>query len=244
MDTIKNLAATLFLIVLLTSNIGIIMEGLLVIFPPISNYNFAGNQTVELEDLDTGVLAVAADKMNAFYIGVENPITIAASGIEDQYLKLGIEGGKAVRGNGRGRYVIHCSKPGKATLKITNVKTGKYKRVDFRVKRLPDPIVRLGTKTDGLMGAGEFRAQLGLIAQLDNVDMDLRCTIGGYDLYYTCKGCDPIQLQGQGGRFTGTVADVIRRAKPGDQYAFTNVKANCPGDVVARKINGLSFKIK
>lgn len=244
MNTIKTFAATLFLVVLLASNVGIIMESLLVIFPPNANYSFIGNTKTELEDLDTGVLAVAADKMNAFYVGVDNPITIAASTVEDKYLKLSIEGGKSVRSSGKGRYVIHCTKPGTATLKITNVKTGKSKTVDFRVKRLPDPIVRLGTKTDGLMGAGEFRAQLGLTAQLDNFDMDLRCKIGGYDLYYVCKSCDPVQLKGVGGRFTGAIADVIGRAKPGDQYVFTNVKANCPGDVVARRINGLSFRIR
>jgi len=242
MDTIKTISITTFFVVLLASNIGVVIESLLVIFPPSSSYNFTGNTTKKTADLDIGTLAVAADKMNVFYIGVDNPITIAASGIDSKNLSLAIEGG-TVQGNG-GRYVVSCNKPGKVDLIVTNRSTGKSKTVNFRVKRIPDPIIRLGKKIDGLMGSGEFRAQPGLTANLDNFDMDLSCKIQSYKLYYVCNRCDPIELEGSGGRFTGATLDAIRRAKPGDQYAFTDVRVRCPGDVAGRKVNGLSFKIR
>jgi hypothetical protein len=243
MDTIKTISITTFFIVLLASNLGIFVEGLLVIFPSSIGYSFAGNTTEKTADLEIGTLAIAADKMNVFYVGVENPITVAASGIDSKNLSLKAEGA-TVKTTGNGHYSVLCSTPGQVNLTVTNNSTGKSKSVNFRVKRIPDPVIRMGRKTDGFMSSGEFRAQLGLMANLDNFDMDLNCTIQSYTLYYVCKRCDPIELQGSGNRFTGMISNVIRRATPGDQYVFTEIKVRCPGDRVGRRVNGLSFKIK
>ncbi len=243
MDTIKSISITTFFIVLLASNLGIFIEGLLEIFPPSTGYSFTGNATKKTTDLDIGTLAIAADKMNVFYIGVENPITVAASGLDNKNLSLSADGA-IIKPTEAGQYSIVCSKPGRVDLTVTNKSTGNSKTVSFRVKRIPDPIVRMGRKIDGLMGSGEFKAQPGLTANLDNFDMDLKCTIQSYTLYYVCKRCDAVEMQGSGGRFTGQISTAIRQAKPGDQYAFTNVKVRCPGDVVSRRINGLSFKIR
>jgi hypothetical protein len=243
MDTIKSIGITTFFIVLMASNLGIVIEGLLVIFPPSTAYSFTGNTTKKTADIDIGILAIAADKMNVFYIGVENPITVAASGIANANLSLTTDGG-TIKKTGEGSYTVLCNQPGRINLTVTNKSTGKSKTVVFRAKRIPDPIIRMGRKIDGLMGSGEFRAQPGLTANLDNFDMDMNCVIQSYNLYYVCKRCDPIELQGSGARFTGRISTVIRQAKPGDQYAFTNVKVRCPGDAVGRRVNGLSFKIR
>ena len=243
MDTIKSISITTFFIVLLASNLGIIIEGLLVVFPPSAGYSFMGNTTKTTTDLDIETLAIAADKMNVFYIGVENPITVAASGISNENLSLSADGA-TIKPTRPGQYSIVCSQPGKVDLTVTDKRTGKSKTVNFRVKRIPDPVVRMGRKMDGLMGSGEFKAQPGLTANLDNFDMDLNCTIQSYTLYYVCKRCDAVEMQGRGGRFTGQISRVIRQAKPGDQYAFTDVKVRCPGDVAGRRVNGLSFKIR
>lgn len=243
MDTIKTISITSFFVLLLASNVGIVVESLLVLFPSNLSYSFAGNTTKKTADLDIGTLAVAADKMNVFYVGIDNPITVAASGVDGSNLAISAEGA-TVKKTGNGHYTVVCNKVGQSTLTVTNKNTGDSKLVNFRVKRIPDPVVRLGRRIDGLMGSGEFKAQLGLAAYLENFDMDAQCTIQSYRLYYVCKRCDAIELQGTGGRFTGGVASVISKAKPGDQYAFTNIKVRCPGDVIGRRVNGLSFKIR
>ena len=79
---------------------------------------------------------------------------------------------------------------------------------------------------------------------MDGFDFDARCSVQSYTLYYTRKRQDPVEIQGKGGRFTGNVLKVVRQAKPGSQYAFTNVKARCPGDSAGRRVNGLAFKIR
>lgn len=96
----------------------------------------------------------------------------------------------------------------------------------------------------GNITAAEFKAQLGLIAWLDDFDFDAKCSIDSYTLYYTPKRQDPVTLEAKGGRFDGLINQTIKRAKSGDQYAFVNVKVRCPGDEVGRKANSLYFKIK
>lgn len=96
----------------------------------------------------------------------------------------------------------------------------------------------------GNITAAEFKAQLGLIAWLDNFDFDAKCTVDSYTLYYTAKRKDPVMLTARGGTFKGTVHKIIKQADSGDQYTFTDVKVKCPGDVVGRPANSLYFKIR
>ncbi len=199
-----------------------------------------GESTFEYE-VGMRSATVSADKMNVFYIGVENPITVSAAGVPSAQLKVACSGAQ-MKGSGSKR-VITAKKPG--TAKITLSGGGlSATNFEFRVKRIPDPVVKLGRKVDGLMGSGEFRAQKGLLPTLENFDFEARCNIQSYTLYYTRKRKDPVELTGEGNSFKGNVSQVVRQAKPGDQYAFTNVKAKCPGDTVARRVNGLTFKIK
>jgi len=188
---------------------------------------------------------VSPDKMNVFYIGVDNPVTVAAAGVATSALRVTMTGGGGTLKKKSGTsYNVKVTKPGETKIIIKDTKKGKSFPFTFRSKRIPDPVVRLGKKQDGLMGSGAFRAQPGLIAWLDNFDFDAKCRVQSYTMYYTRKRQDPVEIKGKGGRFSGKSLTVVRRAKPGDQYAFTNVKARCPGDKAGRRVNGLSFKIK
>jgi len=186
---------------------------------------------------------VSADKMNVFYIGVENPVTVAAAGVSTSAMSVNMNGGSLKKKSGT-NYVATATKVGTATIVVKDTKKNKSFPFEFRVKRIPDPVVRLGKKTDGLIGSGEMKAQPGLAAWLDNFDFDAKCQVQSYTMYYTRKRQDPVEIEGKGGRFTGKVSSAIRQAKPGDQYAWTNVKARCPGDKAGRRVNGLAFKVK
>jgi hypothetical protein len=96
----------------------------------------------------------------------------------------------------------------------------------------------------GNITAAEFKAQLGLIAWLDDFDFDAKCSIDSYTLYYTAKRKDPVKLSARGGPFKGMVNKIIKQADSGDQYTFTDVKVKCPGDIVGRPANSLYFKIR
>jgi len=191
-------------------------------------------------------VAISADKMNVFYIGVDNPISVSAPGVSSNELSVSITGGNGKLEKLSGTTNSWNVKVDKPTddCKI-NVSAGSLKSSKtFRVKRIPDPVAKLGNKPDGEMGNGEFKVQRGLIAALENFDFDARCEIQSFNVVKVAKRSDPVTVENTGGTFKESAINLVQSAKPGDTYYFESVKARCPGDSAGRKINSLVFRIK
>lgn len=187
-------------------------------------------------------VAVSATKMNVFYIGVDNPVAVSASGVSSNDVRVNFSG--PISGSGSGsKWVVKGSKPGQAKITVT-AKGQTLGSFDFRVKKIPDPVAMLGKKEDGAMGNGEFKAQRGLIPVLKGFDFDAKCQIQGFKLVRVPKRQDPITIVNRGGKFAPDALRVVRQAKPGDSYYFQDVKGRCPGDKAGRKLNSLVFTIR
>ncbi len=186
-------------------------------------------------------VTVSAEKMNVFYIGVDNPVAVSAAGISSNDLSVSMTGGNIKR-VGKGNYVVTVDKPGEARVNVSG--GGLRDSKIFRVKRIPDPVARLSKSSGGQMGNGEFKAQGGVGAFLDNFDFDANCVIQGFNLVYVAKRQDPVESVNKGARYNDKSKRLVSRAKPGDIYYFDNVKARCPGDGAGRPINSMVFKIK
>lgn len=191
-------------------------------------------------------VAVSLDKMNVFYIGVENPISVSAAGVSSNDVHVtGNGGGISVKPAGGGKYIVSVTTPGEASLTVAG--GGASQTFQYRVKRIPDPNPRLGGNAKnkgGQMANGEFKAQGGIAALLENFDFDAKCDVVGFEVTYLPKRQDPITSQNSGARWSSQVQEYISKAKPGDSYFFDDVKCKCPGDPAARNIGGLAYKIK
>lgn len=187
-------------------------------------------------------IAVQLDKMNVFYIGVENPISVSAAGVSSNDVKVDASGVN-VANKGGGHFVVTATTPGECTLTVSA--PGVSQRFNYRVKRIPDPTPLLGAKHKSkAMANGEFKAQGGIAAVLESFDFDAKCDIAGFEVTYLPKRQDPITKQNSGARWNGDVQDWINKAKPGDAYFFDDIKCKCPGDAAARNLGGLAFKIR
>lgn len=190
--------------------------------------------------------AVQLDKMNVFYIGVDNPISVSVAGVSSNDIKLTASGVNIAKGSGAGKYVVTATTPSNDA-SITVSGGGVTQKFPYRVKRIPDPNPRLGgnpKNKGGTMGNGEFKAQGGMSAILEGFDFDATCSVVGFEMTYLAKRQDPISRVNSGAKWSGDVGDFIQKAKPGDAYFFDEVKCKCPGDVAARNIGGISYKIK
>lgn len=186
--------------------------------------------------------AVSADKMNVFYIGVDNPVTVSASGVSSNDVRVTFDG--PISGTGRGSsWVVKGSRPGEASIRVSanGQSLGSF---PFRVKRIPNPEARLSGKNGGQMGTGEFRAQGGVGAFLDNFDFEATCTVSGFTIVHVPKRQDAVPVVNRGARYSAEARRIVDRASPGDIYYFDNVRAKCPGDETTRKINSMVFKIQ
>ncbi len=210
---------------------------------PLSGEKMSGNSEFEYE-VGVRSASVSADKMNVFYIGVDNPVSVSVAGAPSNSVKASCSGCN-MNGSG-GKFTVTASKPGDATINVTaqGFPSTPFK---FRIKRIPNPVPVLGAgpnKNGGLMGNGEFKAQGGLAAILEGFDFDAKCKIQGYELTRVAKRQDPVSSVNPGARYGGDAKRLVNAAKPGDTYYFDKVKARCPGDTAGRKLPSIVFKIK
>ena len=198
------------------------------------------------------VANVLADKMNVVYIGVDNPISISLPGVDMNNVKVSVGGGggASIKKINNTNYRLRVTRPaplGKECEIKVSAKTGSTqieKVAKFRVKRIPNPVAKIGKSQSGAIGVGEFKAQAGAIAILENFDFDAKCIISGFVLIQIQKDGTRIEKINRGGRYTAESSSIIQNAKPGDIYLYDNVKAKCPGDPAGRKINSMVFRIK
>ena len=192
-------------------------------------------------------LAVSATQMNVFYLGVDNPIEVSAAGVASSKVKVSMGGAGAatVKKGPKGTYIVNATRPTKKGefAKVNVSAEGFTASKNFRIKRIPDPVAKLSGKRGGSMNSGEFKAQDGVFAILENFDFNAKCNVSGYRVVRVARRKDPQVAVNAGGRFSADSKRVIAMAAPGDSFYFENIKCKCPGDVGPRDLGSMSFKI-
>ncbi len=190
------------------------------------------------------------DKMNVFYIGVPNPVTVAAAGYSVEDVSLAVPNSKADPDpeKGKGHYNIFVDKVGTVDVAINaKTKEGPVKQVGkmtVRVKRIPDPVAQIMGQSSGGMSASTFRAQIAPAAVLKDFEFDTRFQIVSFSFYMLPKGKDivgPYEVKNPlGCRFDQNkdVEKAIKMAKAGDRIIIEEIKAVGP-DKTPRKLNGI-----
>jgi hypothetical protein len=70
-----------------------------------------------LNQIPAQTVAVQAEKMNVFYIGITNSVTIAIEGVADEKIKV-TGSGCDISKAGRGQYNVTTSRPGEAIINV------------------------------------------------------------------------------------------------------------------------------
>jgi len=89
---------------------------------------------------------VSPDKMNVFYIGPDNPVTVSVSGFSAKQIKPALSGGRgSIRSAGKpSKYIVTVQKQGLCYISVqAEIAPGKWKSMgkkEFRVKRTPPPV--------------------------------------------------------------------------------------------------------
>ncbi|MBK7094047.1 MAG: hypothetical protein IPH57_02905 [Saprospiraceae bacterium] len=194
-------------------------------------------------------VAIAATKMNVFYVGVDNPVEVSAAAISSIQMKVSMSGagGGNITRNGDGTYTVNVSNPTRkdefAYIDVNAPGIPPTKKA-FRVKRIPSPQAMLGGKMGGVITSGEFKLNQAIIPVLESFDFDAKCLIEGFRLVRAPKREDPKVAENRGGRYGSEAQALVNVAKPGDRYYYESVKCKCPGDKITREINPLTFVIQ
>lgn len=199
------------------------------------------NRTIKYTVGQPSGAALMLDKMNVFYIGLDNPVTVS-SGTGDERTNLTASGGGiTLTKKAPGKYNVRATTVGEATITVNSDKQATPFK--FRVKRVPDPVITVGgTITNGKVQKGTMVVQQGLIAKLDNFDFEAKFDVVSYEYVYIPKGNDLVPGSVTGGAFNGNLQNILKNCKPKDVISFENVKVKGP-DGQIRKIPGLSVTI-
>jgi gliding motility-associated protein GldM len=193
------------------------------------------NEKVEYVVGTPGGAAVMLDKMNVFYIGVDNPVTIS-SGTGWDKTTVSMTGG-TISGSNSNR-TVRVSAAGAASITVSA--DGKSSKFDFRIKRIPDPVFKVG---DGKirMPSVAFKAQDFCRAELENFDFDTKYTVTSATVYFSGANFANVQTATINGNTLAPIKALMARCGPGSVISFDNVKVTGPDG--SRTIDGKSIAL-
>jgi gliding motility-associated protein GldM len=192
-------------------------------------------------------LTVSPTKMNVFYIGVENPVSISAGGLSDAQLIPTITSPATISRAAGGRgWVVRVSGGARtAKISISAKVEGKIKTLggmEFRIKRVPSPTAKIGNTDGGVINKNLLLASGGLIPSMpEDFEFNLNFEIISYT-FLVSRGGDIITRTIKGNILTQEVKNIISGMKRGDRIWFEDIYAKGPDG--NRKLNNISLQVQ
>ncbi len=202
-------------------------------------YPFEGEYTVAQPSA-----TVSPTKMNVFYIGVDNPVSISVPGVPTEKVRPSISNG-TLSATGGGNYNVRVTGGQTAIINVGAEMEGGSRSMgsfEFRVRRVPDPKATISGRTDGKIAKNELLAAGAVIPVMENFEFDLHYTIVGYTMYIQTQGSDLASATSNSPAFSGQMRTLINNASRGRKATFEDIKARGP-DGSIRKLNPISLTI-
>jgi gliding motility-associated protein GldM len=171
--------------------------------------------------------SIALDKMNVLYIGVDNPVTIAASGGGDDKVNATISSGSLTRISA-GKYIARVNQVNDNTVITVSVEGKVAGASQFRVRTIPEAQAYVGGQPSGAnINAAAFKAQGGVGAGIKNFPFELDYNVVSFT--FTCDTDDDIiSIPNQGAGFSGAVRNAFQHVKPGRMVTIDDIKVKGP----------------
>jgi len=184
-------------------------------------------------------LAISADKMNVFYIGVDNPVSIAAPMPKFTASAPGL----SKKGNG---WVMRPRRPGKVNIVVTGIDENEKKvplgKAEFRVKRIPDPKSFCGGKSGSeSIKKIAFKSASTVQAKMENFDFDIRVKVQSF-LFSTTKSGEVMEIKVNGNKLDGRCKSMIAKARKNQKFFIEKIKVKMP-DGSTRKLAPIILKV-
>jgi gliding motility-associated protein GldM len=189
---------------------------------------------------------ISPTKMNVFYRGVKNPVSISVSGVPQENLDATITKGKIQReagawvvspANGPEGEIVTV----KVSARIENT-TRFMGSMDFRVKDVPDPVAMVSGRYQGVIPLGDLSKAGGVVAELKNFDFDLEFTVTEFTVSAVLSGGFTKTEISTSNKFTRPQLEIVSQLKNGQRITFENIKAVGP-DGKTRLLNSIVLKI-
>jgi len=189
---------------------------------------------------------ISPTKMNVFYRGVDNPVSISVSGVPQENLEASITKGIIRRGGGAWVVKQGTGPEGEVVTVRVSAKIENQLRfmgsMNFRVKDVPNPEAMVAGRSQGGITMSDLTKATGVVAELKNFDFDLEFTVTEFTISAVLSGGFTKTEISKSNRFTRPQLDIISQLRTGQRLTFENVKAVGP-DGKTRTLNSIVLKI-
>lgn len=192
-----------------------------------------------------GGVVVSPTKMNVFYRGIPNPISISAVGYTADATSASATNGN-LKSIGGGNYEFLPGDGLESIISVSVKGEGGSKSAGapqkFRVKNIPDPVAKINGKSQGKIPKNQLTAAPGIAADLADFPFDLKYSVTSYSVIQTVAGISKV-IDVPGNLFSGPVMAVLKSLGAGSTVVFTNIKARGP-DGKTRNLSPIVFQIQ
>jgi len=188
--------------------------------------------------------SIALDDMNVLYIGIDNKVSISASGAGDDKIQpTMVGGGGSLKKLGGGHYIVRVNTV-TDDCKLTVVVDGKVVGASvFRVRTIPRPVATVGGAESGdNMTVGQFRAQTGVGAYIKDFPLNLRYSVVSFTLTADNAEGDIEEAPCTGNLWSPKAATMIKNLAPGRTVTVDDIRAVGP-DGRTQKLPSLVYYI-
>jgi len=175
--------------------------------------------------------SIALDKMNVLYIGVDNPVTIAASGGGDDKVQVSITGGGgSINRVGPGKYIARVGTVTEDCRINVSVDGKPVGASQFRVRTIPQAQAYVGGQVSGSnMTAGAFKAQGGVGAGIKDFPFELEYAVQSFTFTCDTDDGDIVSIPVSGNAFSGAARTAINtHVKAGKLVTIESIKVKGP----------------
>jgi hypothetical protein len=174
-------------------------------------------------------MLIAGVKNNVLYIGVDNPLTLAAGNYKSSQIEVKVDKG-TIKHEFGDSYAFTSTEPGdvmisfirKADLQFLGGET-------FRVKYLPNPTVALASSNNGTITTAALSSVKYLSATLKDFDWNVQFEIDNFTATVVNLGnCSNNDFIIKGSAFTENFSMALSALKKNDIIIFSNLHATGP----------------
>ncbi len=207
------------------------VEGQIFVFDPTSGkdvpYNFNTSYSVFKP-----TATVSATKMNVFYRGLENPLSVSVPGVSHGNVNVSLSGGHQLISQGGGNYIV---KPGQSKDAIVTVtaKIGTATQTmgsfPYRIRNVPSPTPYFAGKKTGEISKAQIAAAPLVSAVLEEFLFEgVRFNVVSFNFVIREKSGILTSLPQRGSNLDGAALAKVQAASRGERIFIEEIKAKGP----------------
>ena len=171
-------------------------------------------------------LVVSPTKMNVFYRGLSNPISVAVPGVSSDKLSVSVSNAQSKKTKDGFDVLPGNGKECKVTVTAeVNGRKQAFPPKLFRVKPVPPPTPEvMGKKGSFNLNKAQLKGVQVVVAKLEDFLFDLKYLVTSFEMSVTVGGMRQ-DLKSPNNRLTSKMKSILSKMKPGQSVVFKKITA-------------------